>query len=135
MKHKTYAKRIGGGIESVIISVIGNWRAVALLAYSSGVAIGIGIYMNGGWSSFLHIRIDHSNIFQSLKISSQSSADGGGYGQQPESDKCYRQEHVAMLLSLFLGNLGVISFMPTTGSWLSSSCSLLPTLGSGPSWL
>jgi hypothetical protein len=29
----------------------------------------------------------------------------------------------------------VISFMPTTGSWLSSSCSLLPTLGSGPSWL
>jgi hypothetical protein len=51
-------------------------ETVALLADSSGVVIAFGIYMNSGRSSFLQVRIDNSNVFQSVITFGQSSADG-----------------------------------------------------------
>ena len=33
-----------------------------------------------------------------------------GYKQRPQSEKCYRQERIAILLSIFLGPLGVDQF-------------------------
>ncbi|KAI9148656.1 TM2 domain-containing protein [Paramyrothecium foliicola] len=112
MEHKTHAKRISRGIERVIITLASNWKAVALLAYFFGVAIAIGIHMNS--------RLEHIHPVQRR---------WGGYGQQPQNNKCYRQERVAMLLSLFLGNLGVDQFY--AHHWLLAGFKLLTFGGLG----
>lgn len=55
----------------------------------------------------------------------------GGYVTNPVSDKCYRQERTAMLLSLFLGVFGVDQFY--AHHWVLAVFKLL-TLGGLGAW-
>ena len=135
MERKTYAKRIGGSVENAVISVTSHWKAVALLAYSSGVVIAIGIYMNSGQSSFLQIQIDHFNIFQSLITFSQSNADGVVTAKTLKAASATAKSAWRCSFLSFWETSESTSFMPITGSWLSSSCSLLAVWVSGCLWM
>lgn len=53
----------------------------------------------------------------------------GGYSTRPQSNKCYRQERTAMLLSIFLGVLGVDQFY--AGHWVLAAFKLLTGGGLG----
>ncbi|KAI9146619.1 TM2 domain-containing protein [Paramyrothecium foliicola] len=112
MEHKTYANRICRSIGNAVMSVTSNWKVATLLAYSSRVVVAVGIYMNS--------EPDH---FQPVQRR------WGVYDQHPRSSKCYRQERVAMLLSLFLGNLGADQFY--AHHWLLAVFKLLTFGGLG----
>ncbi|RMI94680.1 hypothetical protein CDV36_016456 [Fusarium kuroshium] len=55
----------------------------------------------------------------------------GGFDERPATDKCYRQERTAMILSFLLGSLGIDQFY--AHHWPLAAFKLL-TLGGGGVW-
>ncbi|KAI1017031.1 hypothetical protein LB504_007054 [Fusarium proliferatum] len=88
----TIADKMGRGLTNGIHFVTRKWKVI-MLSYIFIISIG---------SALLYV---HGEQQPSLQTRSW-----GGFDERPLSEKCYRQERTAMILSLLFGILGVDQF-------------------------
>ncbi|KAM0345589.1 hypothetical protein ACHAPU_006242 [Fusarium lateritium] len=84
------ADKVGHGLTHAIQFTTRKWKTI-MLSY-------IFIATLGSTLLYLHNEQEASHL---------TPRSWGGFDERPLTDKCYRQERVAMLLSLFFGTFGV----------------------------
>ncbi|KAF5725244.1 TM2 domain-containing protein [Fusarium mundagurra] len=88
----TIADKLGRGLTNGIYFITRKWKTI-MLGYIFIISIG---------SALLYF---HDEQHSSLKTRSW-----GGFDERPLTEKCYRQERTAMILSLLFGGIGVDQF-------------------------
>ncbi|KAG7000871.1 TM2 domain-containing protein [Fusarium oxysporum f. sp. conglutinans] len=106
----TFAEKLGCGLKKGISSATRRAKEIILIYVFIAVTGAVLLYMNPGPSS-------PSSSLSPFKLTSSEQEEPqlatrgwGGFNEQPLTQKCYRQERTAMLLSLFLGSFGVDHF-------------------------
>ncbi|KAL5603172.1 hypothetical protein FOBRF1_010705 [Fusarium oxysporum] len=88
----TIADKLGCGLTNGIFFVTRKWKVI-MLSYVFIISIGSALlYRHDEQQPSLHTR------------------SWGGFDERPRTEKCYRQERTAMILSLLFGTLGVDQF-------------------------
>ncbi|RMJ00526.1 hypothetical protein CDV36_015923 [Fusarium kuroshium] len=90
--HAGFADKVGRGVAKGVSFALGKWKQL-LFTYTFTTIVGIAL---------LYMQTEHET--------SLVKRSWGGFDERPMTEKCYRQERTAMLLSLFLGVLGVDQF-------------------------
>ncbi|KAI8714838.1 TM2 domain-containing protein [Fusarium sp. LHS14.1] len=90
--HAGFADKVGRGVAKGVSFALGKWKQL-LFTYTFTTIVGIALL-------YMHTEHEASLVKRSW----------GGFDERPMTEKCYRQERTAMLLSLFLGVLGVDQF-------------------------
>ncbi|RTE77661.1 hypothetical protein BHE90_007893 [Fusarium euwallaceae] len=90
--HASFADKVGRGVAKGVSFALGKWKQL-LFTYTFTTIVGIAL---------LYMQTEHE--------ASLVKRSWGGFDERPMTEKCYRQERTAMLLSLFLGVLGVDQF-------------------------
>ncbi|CZR39106.1 uncharacterized protein FPRO_05702 [Fusarium proliferatum ET1] len=88
----TIADKLGRGLTNGIYFVTRKWKVI-MLSYIFIISIG---------SALLYFHDKQQPYLQTRSW--------GGFDERPLSQKCYRQERTAMILSLLFGILGVDQF-------------------------
>ncbi|KAG7402727.1 TM2 domain-containing protein almondex [Fusarium oxysporum f. sp. rapae] len=89
----TFAEKLGHGLEKGISSATRRVKEIILIYVFITVTGVVLLYMNPEQ--------------QELQLATRG---WGGFNEQPLTQKCYRQERTAMILSLLFGTLGVDQF-------------------------
>ncbi|KIL85292.1 hypothetical protein FAVG1_11247 [Fusarium avenaceum] len=92
MNRNTLADRLGHSLTRGIVFTTRKWKTI-MLSY-------IFIAIVGSTLLYLH----NPNGQEASHLATRS---WGGFDERPLTNKCYHQERVAMLLSLFFGVVGV----------------------------
>ncbi|RSL37861.1 hypothetical protein CEP53_015421 [Fusarium sp. AF-6] len=90
--HAGFADKVGRGVAKGVSFALGKWKQL-LFTYTFTTIVGIAL---------LYMQTEHE--------ASLVKRSWGGFDERPMTEKCYRQERTAMLLSLFLGVLGIDQF-------------------------
>ncbi|KAH6949331.1 hypothetical protein DER45DRAFT_650197 [Fusarium avenaceum] len=91
MNRNTPADRLGRGLTRGILFTTRKWKTI-MLSYIFIATVG---------STLLYLH--NPNEQETSHLAARS---WGGFDERPLTNKCYRQERVAMLLSLFFGVVG-----------------------------
>lgn len=107
----TIADKLGRGLTNGIHFVTRKWKVI-MLSYIFIISIGSALlYVHGGSSPFPCPFPFHRHSLTPLEQQpSLQTRSWGGFDERPLSEKCYRQERTAMILSLLFGILGVDQF-------------------------
>ncbi|EGU88665.1 hypothetical protein FOPG_18854 [Fusarium oxysporum f. sp. conglutinans race 2 54008] len=89
----TFAEKLGCGLKKGISSATRRAKEIILIYVFIAVTGAVLLYMN-----------------PEQEEPQLATRGWGGFNEQPLTQKCYRQERTAMLLSLFLGSFGVDHF-------------------------
>ncbi|KAF5238316.1 hypothetical protein FANTH_10348 [Fusarium anthophilum] len=127
----TIADKLGRGLTNGIYFVTRKWKTI-MLGYIFIISIGSALlYFHDGLSPLpLYLSHRHS-LTPSEPQPSLQARSWGGFDERPLTEKCYRQERTAMILSLLLGSLGVDQFY--AHHWPLAVFKLL-TLGGAGTW-
>ncbi|KAG7403814.1 TM2 domain-containing protein 2 [Fusarium oxysporum f. sp. rapae] len=87
------ADKLGRALTNSLCFVIRRWKMI-MLSYVFIASIG---------SILLFMRNEHEASYLAARS-------WGGFDERPKTEKCYRQERTAMILSLLFGVLGVDQF-------------------------
>ncbi|KAM5342315.1 hypothetical protein ACJ41O_013281 [Fusarium nematophilum] len=88
-----FAAKVGRGVTHGILFAMRRWKHI-MVCYVLVILLGSTLlYMN-----------------QNEEAAHLARRSWGGWDEHPVTEKCYRQERTAMLLSLFFGCLGVDQF-------------------------
>lgn len=106
----TFAEKLGHGLAKGISSATRRAKEIILIYVFITVIGVVLLYMNpspSSSSSYLCPFRLTSLEQQELQLATRG---WGGFDEQPRTEKCYRQERTAMILSLLFGVLGVDQF-------------------------
>ncbi|KAF4986122.1 hypothetical protein FDECE_16114 [Fusarium decemcellulare] len=93
LRNAGIAGKVGRGVTNAIVFATRKWKHI-LISYAFVISIGSALlYMNNEHEAALLIK-----------------RSWGGFNERPATEKCYRQERIAILLSIFLGCFGIDQF-------------------------